>query len=203
VTEDKTVLLADMKNFSRVVSAAPMALIDVAMKEYYREAEKIIVARGGVFEKFLGDGTIGVFEVAKSCQAIACAWDLIGLGQRSAQKILRRVRGEVVTGTRVGIATGPISTVPREVVCPHCAKDLDVHEIVSDVVNIAARLEAAAPVNGVLIDHETVVAIQDSGDDSCLNGAVEELLGIEVMKGQPDPCKAWRLVARTREETAR
>ena len=59
------------------------------------------------------------------------------------------------------------------------------HGVVGDTVNLAARLEAQAPVGGVVIGAETSAALSA--------GAVVERLPPLEVKGKDDPVEAYLL----------
>jgi adenylate cyclase len=56
--------------------------------------------------------------------------------------------------------------------------------VVGDAVNVAARLEAAAPVGGIAISHETLARVE---------GFATEPLGALDVKGRERPVRAYVL----------
>jgi hypothetical protein len=148
------------------------------MARYFEVAKTILERHGGTVEKFIGDAVMAVFGVPAvheddALRALRAAEELRdGLGSLNDElersfgtRLELRIgvnTGEVVTGTAERIATG-------------------------DAVNVAARLEQAAPPGEVLFGEETLRHVR---------GAVEvEPAEPVAAKGKAEPVAAYRLVA--------
>ena len=81
---------------------------------------------------------------------------------------------------RVGVSSGEVHTGVVGATRGHRK-----HGVVGDVVNLAARLQAAAPVGGVLIAHETFAALGPQA-------IVEPVPNLHV-KGKREPVTAYVL----------
>ncbi len=105
-----------------------------AMSRYHSMAKSVIEANGGTVAKFIGDGVMALFGVPEVAEddaerAVAAGAALQHGFEAVRDHIAKRYGVEV--GLRVGINTG-------EVVIADADADL-----VGDVLNTAARLEAA------------------------------------------------------------
>ncbi|MBU0495171.1 MAG: AAA family ATPase [Chloroflexi bacterium] len=141
-----TVLFADVSGFTAL--AEQMDAEDVAgiMNALWAQLDDAITVHGGHIDKHLGDGVMAVWgaETAREDdpeRAIRAA-----LAMQAAMAAFRAARG-VPLAMRIGLNTGPV--LLGEVGSTH------EFTAMGDTVNLAARLEQAAPVGGVLIAHDT------------------------------------------------
>ena len=128
---------------------------------------------GGVVEKFIGDAVMGVFG------APLAHGDDAERAVRAAL-VVRDIVGELAGGDlqiRIAVNTG------EAVVSLGARPALGESMVAGDVVNTAARLQAAAPVNGVVVGEETYLTTKD---------AIEyESAEPVVAKGKEHPVRAW------------
>jgi class 3 adenylate cyclase len=148
------------------------------MARYFETAKVIVERHGGTVEKFIGDAVMAVFGVPvvhedDALRAVRAADELRGaLGELNEElernygtRLELRMgvnTGEVVTGTKERLATG-------------------------DAVNVAARLEQAAPPGEVLIGEETQGLVQEAVESE----PVEPI----PAKGKAEPLRAHRLMS--------
>jgi class 3 adenylate cyclase/predicted ATPase len=163
----------------------PEDLSDV-LAEYQRQATKIVDAAGGLVARYLGDGVLAYFgyPVAHEDdaeQAVTTGLELVEtigkLGQ--AHDRLR---------VRIGIATGVVI-----VGVLNKSAQVDQPPIVGETPNLAARLQAIAEPNTVVIDEHT----------RRLTGRLFEYgdLGMQQLKGFAKPIRAWRVLERSMVES--
>src|SRR5215471_19032899 len=140
---------------------------------YHDRVRREIESFGGVVEKFIGDAVMGVFG------APLAHGDDAERAVRAALEV-RDIAGELADGglkIRIAVNTG------EAVVSLGARPALGESMVAGDVVNTAARLQAAAPVNGVVVGEETYLTTRD---------AVEyEPTEAVVAKGKEHPVKAW------------
>src|SRR6185369_5985452 len=173
-----SVLFCDVTGSTELGERLDPEALRVVLAGYFERMRAAAERHGGVVEKFIGDAVMAVFGVPAvheddALRALRAAEELReGLGplndelERSyGARLELRIgvnTGEVVTGTEERIATG-------------------------DAVNVAARLEQAAPPGEVLVGEETLRLVR---------GAVEvEPAEPVAAKGKADPLTAYRLVA--------
>jgi adenylate cyclase len=140
-----TVLFTDLKGFTSVSEGLdPETLMDW-LNEYMAAMIKVIVAHGGVINKFIGDAIMVIFgvpvarnteaEISKDAlNAVKCA---VAMGER-LEKLNEswRAQGRPEIKMRVGICTGPLVV--------GCLGSIQRQEytVIGDTVNTASRLES-------------------------------------------------------------
>jgi class 3 adenylate cyclase len=174
-----SVLSCDLAGFT--TRSERLDVEDVAgFLEPYQDAVREAVARhGGALGEFAGDGVIAVFGAPVTHEDDAERAVLAGLAIQEAVARLRSAAPELDLHARVGVNTG--EALVR--VSPTGRTD-----VVGDTVNTAARLEAAAPVDHVLVGEATRLMTERA----IRYAAVAPV----VAKGKAAPVAAW--VASTR-----
>jgi class 3 adenylate cyclase/tetratricopeptide (TPR) repeat protein len=173
-----TVLFCDVTGSTAVGERLDPETLRRVMARYFETARGVIERHGGTVEKFIGDAVMAVFGVPvvhedDALRAVRAASELrrafAALNEELEPDHGTRLEvrigvntGEVVTGTEERLATG-------------------------DVVNVAARLEQAAPAGELLLGAETVRLVRDAVE-------VEELEPLEL-KGKADRVPAYRLLS--------
>jgi adenylate cyclase len=147
--EEVTVLIGDLAGFTTFAESNDPAEVAAMLRAYYEVAAPLISRRfGGEVEKFMGDGIFATFnrrgdQPDHATRAVLAADAL--------QEEVEAIRADNAgwPGLRIGINSGPV------VVTEMGGAGYVVYPAVGDPVNIAARLQAEAPVGGVLIGDET------------------------------------------------
>jgi class 3 adenylate cyclase len=162
-----TVLFCDLVGSTSLGESTDPEALRARMRRYFEDLRTILERHGGSVEKFVGDAVMAVFGIPVSheddaLRAVRAAWEM----------------REVVTvhglEARIGINTG-------EVVVGGEGETL----VTGDAVNVAARLEQAAPAGEVLIGAETRLLVRDAVRAE----PVEPL----ALKGKAEPVTAFRL----------
>src|SRR5215468_9820564 len=119
------------------------------LERYYGRLRAELEATGGTVEKYIGDAIVTHFGVPVAHE------DDPERAVRAALQILRTVESLNAEDTireiqvRIGVATG-------EVIVTHGQKAEEGKGIAwGDILNTAARIESAAPVNGILVGEQT------------------------------------------------
>ena len=169
-----TVLFADLVGFT--ARAEPLDPEDVRafLLPYYDVLTDEIDAHGGRVDRFLGDGIMALFGAPTAHE------DDPERAVRAALRILERMPGlGLDLHVRIGVNTGPVlfaeGTGGRD------------DSVTGDAVNTAARLQAAAPVDGIVVGEPTY-------------RATSHLFRFEALepvsaKGKAEPVSLWRAVA--------
>jgi class 3 adenylate cyclase/tetratricopeptide (TPR) repeat protein len=173
-----TVLFCDLVGFTR--QAEDMDPEDVAsmLVPYHARLKEELERYGGTVEKFIGDAVMAVFGAPVAHE------DDPERAVRAALAI-REFAQETEIELRIGIATG------EALVTLGARPDQGETMASGDVVNTAARLQAAAPVNGILVGEKTHEAT---------TGSIEfEQVEPITAKGKSRPVPVWvALRARSR-----
>ena len=175
-----TSLFCDLVAFTAMSEAADPEDVDAVLRRYHAAARKVIESHGGTVEKFIGDAVVGVFGVPATHEDDPERAVRAGLRLIEALESMSRPDGSPLQA-RVGINTG--ETLVRLDVDPASGCGF----LVGDAVNVAARLQAAAPPGGIAVGALT-------------HGLTERVIDYEQLpsvpaKGKADPLSAWRALA--------
>jgi len=151
------------------------------LSPYYERVRLEIERFGGSVEKFIGDAVMGIFGAPTAHgddpeRAVRAA-----LAVREALAEMNEADPALGLDARLAVNTG-------EAIVALAARPSHGEAMVAgDVVNTAARLQTAAPVNGIVVGEETYV---------CTRGAIEyERIDPIVAKGKELPMAAWVALA--------
>jgi len=175
-----TTLICDLVGFTAMSEAADPEDVDRLLNEYFSRATKAIESHGGIVEKFIGDAVVGVFGVPAVHEDDPERAVRAGLRLIEALEGLTRPDGSPLEA-RIGINTG--EALVRLDVDPASGRGF----LTGDAVNVAARLQAAAPPGGVAVGaltHELTEKV-----------IVYEALESVSAKGKTEPLAVWRAVS--------
>jgi adenylate cyclase len=163
-----TILISDIAGFVRLSEKLAPGPLFADLNLYMTSLTQVVYQHQGEVDKYLGDGILAFFKDPK-CALLAS----YHMQRRAAAFNDRQERsGRPPFSTRIGLSTGPVllasigSSGRRE------------FTIIGDSVNLAARLQAEAPIGGVLMDQATFTAVDSPP------GAVRVVM---QLKGKPDP----------------
>lgn len=156
-----TVFFSDIKDFTPTTESLQPEALTEYLNEYFSLLTEVAVAHGATIDKYVGDAmmvffgdpeTLGVAEDARNCVRMAMSMQkaLTELRQRWIKRGFNRP-----FETRMGINTGYCN------VGNFGSEQRLSYTIIGPEVNVAARIEAAAEANGILLSHETYVHVAD------------------------------------------
>ncbi|MEP7224455.1 MAG: adenylate/guanylate cyclase domain-containing protein, partial [Actinomycetota bacterium] len=163
-----TILFCDLVGSTALGESTDPEALRARMRRYFEDLRVIIERHGGTVEKFVGDAVMAVFGIPVSHEDDALR------AVRAAAEMEAAVR-EHGLEARIGVNTG-------EVVVGGEGETL----VTGDAVNIAARLEQAAPPGSALIGAETHQLVRDAV-------RVEQVEPL-ALKGKAEPVEAYRLL---------
>ena len=170
-----TVLFADLVEFTSRAEQLDPEDVRGLLSPFYARLRAELERFGGTVEKFIGDAVIALFGAPVSHE------DDPERAVRAALAIRDWVAGQDQIQVRVGVNTG------EALVMLGARAGLGEGMAAGDVVNTAARLQAAAPVNGVLAGERTYPQTR---------AVIEYRPAPPVAaKGKRDPVPAWEAVA--------
>ena len=153
--EEVSVLVADLEGFTTFSDTRDPAEVAAMLRTYYEIAAPLISRRfGGEVEKFAGDGVFATFNRRGDQRDHAVRAVRAALTLQVEVEDVRRGRPDW-PGLRVGVNTGSV------VVAEMGGIGYVAYPAVGDAVNVAARLQAAAPVGGVLAGETTRQQLPD------------------------------------------
>ena len=174
-----SVLLADLAGYTAFSEARPDEEVADMLNAYYGRIIPHMERAGGEVHQIVGDELMVIFgkDAAVPDHAFRAARAALVL-----QRVALRTASEHSDWPqfRVGVSSGEVHAG-----MVGAARGHRKHGVVGDVVNLAARLQAAAPVGGVLIDEET---FRELGAQ-----AVVEAVAPMRVKGKRDPVTAYLL----------
>jgi class 3 adenylate cyclase/tetratricopeptide (TPR) repeat protein len=186
VRKTVTILFCDLKGSTALGESIDSEALREVMSAYFGEMRAAIEGHGGTIEKLIGDAVMAVFGIPRvheddALRAVRAADEMKRrLGELNAEL---QARWDVRLENRTGVNTG-------EVVSGTAVAGQRL--VVGDALNVAARLEEAAPTNQILIGERTYRLVRD-----CVE--VEELEPLEL-KGKAESVPAFRLTAVTEGE---
>ena len=174
-----SVVLADLAGYTQFTESRPDEEVAAMLNAYFGRVIPVMERAGGEVHQIVGDELMVIFgkDSAVSDHALRAA---------RAALVLQRVAQRTAAGHddwprfRVGVSSGEVHAG-----LVGAARGHRKHGVVGDVVNLAARLQAAAPVGGVLIGEET---FRELGAQ-----AVVEAMPPMHVKGKREPVTAYRL----------
>ncbi len=174
-----TVLFADVVGFTSLSEQLDAEDVATVQRAYFAAVREVIELYGGTLEKFIGDAVMAVFgaPVARDDDAERAVRAALSL-THAVESLGGRLGLDESLRVRVGVNTGEVL---------HDRDATDTALVTGDTVNVAARLQAAAPPGGVLVGPETSLAVVD---------AIE--LGAEEpveLKGKAEPVHVRRALA--------
>src|SRR5437764_5073798 len=168
-----TILFTDLVGSTARAEGLDPEDVRATLSSYYARLRAELERHGGTVEKFIGDAVMAVFgapvahedDPERAVRAALAIRDSIGedLQIRTA---VHTGEALVALGARPSEGEGMVS---------------------GDVVNTAARLQSAAPVNGILVGEGTYRATRHAID-------YREASPVEA-KGKTEPVKVWEAVA--------
>ena len=162
-SEEVSVLFCDLVGFTPFTEHRPPADVARMLTAYFELAAPLISRFGGEIEHFTGDGILATFNTRgdQPDHALRAARTAVALQEAMARLAAGHPDWPAL---RVGVNSGP--AVVRELGGHgHVA-----YSVVGDSVNVGARLEANAPVGGVLIGAETYRRLPDGTEAEAVGG---------------------------------
>jgi class 3 adenylate cyclase len=183
-----TVFFSDLKGSTNLGEALDSESLREVMTRYFDEMRAILEHHGGRVEKYIGDAIMAVFGLPRVHEDDALRAVRAALATKEALAALNdelQERWGVQLQNRTGVNTG-------EVVAGDPTQGQRL--VTGDVVNVAARLEQAAPTLEILIGEPTYRLVR---------GAVEvEVVEPLELKGKSERVPAFRLLAAREAQAA-
>jgi class 3 adenylate cyclase/tetratricopeptide (TPR) repeat protein len=174
-----SILFADLVGSTSLAEQLDPEDVRAMLSPYYAQLRSELERHGGTVEKFIGDAVMAVFGAPVSHEDDPERAVRAGLAIRDA--IVDEGRLQVRVAVTTGEALVSLDAAPAE----------GEGMVAGDVVNTAARLQNAAPVNGVLVDDTTHRATLQRID-------YQPAEPVEA-KGKAEPVPSWvALEARSR-----
>jgi len=187
-----TVLFSDIRRFALLSEAMTPRATVTMLNEYFTEMVEVIFTRGGMLDKYLGDGLMAIFGApvvgsVDADNALLVATDMMrALGRLNER---RAEHGFEAIEIGIGLATGEVlagSVGPVKRMA---------YTVIGDNVNLAARLESANKYYG------TVVLLAGTTVDAIKSPAVLRRLDLIQAKGISRPTWVYESLGHHTTET--
>src|SRR5438105_5282833 len=171
-----TVLFADLVGSTSRAERLDPEDVRALLSAYYAKLRGELERHGGTVEKFIGDAVMAVFgapaahedDPERAVRAALAIRDAVAESEVDVRIAVHTGEALVALGARAGEGEAMVA---------------------GDVVNTAARLQAAAPVNGILVGETTYRATVDAIE-------YREASPVEA-KGKSEPVHVWEAIAAT------
>jgi class 3 adenylate cyclase/tetratricopeptide (TPR) repeat protein len=174
-------LFADLVGFTGRAEQLDPEEVHSLLSPYHARLRAELERYGGTVEKFIGDAVVALFGAPVAHEDDPERAVRAALAVREAMSELNEADPSPALQLRVGITTG-------EALVNRKARPREGEGMAAgDVVNTAARLQAAAPADGILVDHATYRATKDEIE-------YREAAPVAA-KGKAAPVTAWEVVA--------
>jgi class 3 adenylate cyclase/tetratricopeptide (TPR) repeat protein len=165
-----TIVFCDLASFTARSEALDPEDVRAFLLPYYEVVSQEIARHGGTIDKFLGDGVMAVFGVPTAHE------DDPERAVRMALRVLERLPDlGLDLHARIGVNTGEV------IVAVEAMERGDA--ITGDAANTAARLQAVAPIDGVVVGERTWRATGSIFDYAELQPA--------TLKGKAEPVRVF------------
>jgi class 3 adenylate cyclase/tetratricopeptide (TPR) repeat protein len=172
-----TVLFCDLVGFAARSERLDVEDVRGMLAPYYQRLRADLERYGGTVEKFIGDAVMALFGAPTAHEDDPERAVRAALAVRTAIADLNGADPGLDLRVRMGVTTGEALVVLD-------ARPVEGEGMASgDVVNTAARLQAAAPVDGILVDEATMRAT----DRQISYWPAEPV----AAKGKTDPVPVW------------
>ena len=172
-----SVVFVDLVGFTARAERLDPEDVRAILAPYHDCVRREIQSFGGVVEKFIGDAVMAVFGAPTAYGDDAERAMRAALAVRDAVRAMNERDARLDLQLRIAVNTG------EALVSLRTRPELGEAMVAGDVVNTAARLQAAAPVNGILVGEQTYGATRDA--------IVYDDAPAVVAKGKEQPLRAW------------
>jgi class 3 adenylate cyclase/tetratricopeptide (TPR) repeat protein len=176
-----SVLFCDLVGFTAASESADPEEVQARVAPYHARTRKRIEAFGGTVEKFIGDAVMAVFGAPVAHEDDAERAVRAGLAILQEIEELNGADTTLDLSVRIGVNTG------EAIVLLDARPEQGEAMVTGDVVNTAARIQSAAPVDGVAVGGGTFRATERVFEYEPLEAA--------SAKGKAEPVAMWQALA--------
>lgn len=141
-----TVLFADVSGFTAISETMDAEDVAGIMNDLWVRVDRAIIDGGGHIDKHIGDAVMALWGAGRAREDDPERAVRAALAMQEAIRFFCQTH-DVPMAIRIGINTGPVILGAMGTTGEFTA--------MGDAVNMASRLERAAPVGGILISHDT------------------------------------------------
>jgi len=157
-----TVFFSDIVGFTEITDKMESEELTQLLNHYLTEMSRIALDHGATIDKYVGDAILAFFGDPESRgvkeDALACVRMALAMQERITElaRDWRDMGIETPLSSRIGIHTG-YCTVGN-----FGSEDRMDYTIIGGAVNLASRLEHAAPPGGILVSYDTYAHVKEA-----------------------------------------
>ncbi len=177
-----TILFSDIKGFTASSATLAPDQVQRYLNEYFEEMVDIVFSHRGTVDKYIGDGLMVFFgdPEPQEDHALRCARAAVDMQKKARELDAKwQKEGGIPIQIRIGINTGEALVGNMG-----SLKRLS-YTVLGSAVNLAQRLEANAPIGGILISKDTHAHVKDH--------MPTRSLGEIHVKGIEDPVSVYEI----------
>jgi class 3 adenylate cyclase len=181
-----TIFFSDVVNFTETTDKLESEDLTNLLNRYLTEMSDIALRHGATIDKYIGDAIMVFFGDPETRglkeDALACVRMAVDMARRmrALRSEWQELGAEKPFRVRIGINTGYVT------VGNFGSNDRMEYTIIGNAVNLTARLQSHAAIDGILMGHETYSLVKDEI-------AAEERSPIKV-KGFTDPIRCYEVL---------
>ncbi len=189
-----TVYFSDIVGFSDLTDSTEPELLSAVLNSYLTQMSRIALKYGGTVDKFVGDAVMVFFGAPEPMDDTQQAQNCVRMAlemREALYKLQVDWKQKGITQNlriRAGINTG-ICTVGN-----FGSEERMDYTIIGNQVNLASRLETAAPPEKIYISSATYALVEDLVDAN--------FVGPILVKGFHQPIEVWELIGLAEHKTA-
>ncbi len=152
-----TIMMADLRGFTHMAESQDPELTVNLLNRFFDKMARIIYARDGMIDEFLGDGILAIFGVPEKhpddpARAVACALEM----QNALHGFNAEIAAEGYLPLEMGIGINTGTVIVGNIGSEIRSK----YGIVGTAVNIASRIESLTTAGEVFISQSTYTALE-------------------------------------------
>ncbi len=182
VRKTVTIVFTDLKDSTALAERLDPEALHEVKERYFGAMAAEITRHGGKIEKYIGDAIMAVFGLPRAHEDDGLRAVRAAAGMQVA---LAKVNADLAE--RFGVTLANRTGVNTGEVVANADSGANQKLATGDAVNVAARLEQAAPLNGIYLGEVTYRLVRDAVEVE----AVEPL----ELKGKSRPVAAYRLIS--------
>ncbi|MEA3341115.1 MAG: adenylate/guanylate cyclase domain-containing protein [Chloroflexota bacterium] len=187
-----TVVFADVSGFTAIAETMDPEEVRDTMNAIWARLDAIIIAHGGTIDKHMGDAVMAIFgaPTAREDDPERAVGSALAMQKEFGGWRSETGRSESTISIRIGVHTGPALLGPVGATAEYTA--------MGDTVNLARRLQQAAPVGSVIVSHDTYRHVRGlfsvwMMEPVTVKGKTEPISIYAVLRARP---RAFRLTSR-------
>jgi adenylate cyclase len=178
-----TVLFADIRGFTSRSEKAPAEVVVNDLNDYFTAMVAVIQGRGGMVDKFIGDGIMAIFgapidDPDSARHALEAARDMVSALSEVNRSLAARGSEPISIGIGLHSGEALLGNIGS-------AQKME-YTAIGDVVNVASRIE------GLTREHNAEILVSGETLQAAGEGISAQFIGREFLKGRDQPIEIYK-----------